>query len=121
MNFILSRIFLRGIIVLVGTVMLLSCKNDVQEVNALADDEVRPEMVGYNLELIYSDSARIKYKVITPEYIKTAKGKEKYEEFPKGIYVISYDNTGKRGRFYKNLNMPGSWKKRCCGRPVMRW
>ncbi len=117
MNFILSRIFLRGIIVLVGTVMLLSCKNDVQEVNALADDEVRPEMVGYNLELIYSDSARIKYKVITPEYIKTAKGKEKYEEFPKGIYVISYDNTGKevgsiKSKYARKLEEEMLWEAR---------
>lgn len=118
MKFLLSRIFfMEGITVLLGAVMLLSCKNDVQEVNALADEEVRPEMVGYNLELIYSDSARIKYKVTTPEYIKITKGKEKYEEFPKGIYVISYDSQGKemgsiKSKYARKLEEEMLWEAR---------
>lgn len=117
MRSILFRISLRGITVLLGTVMLLSCKNDEREVNALADVEVRPEMVGYDLELIYSDSARIKYKVITPEYIKMNRGKEKYEEFPKGIHVISYDETGNeigsiRSKYAKKLEEDMLWEAR---------
>ena len=75
-----------------GTVMLFSCKNDIREVNKVAEnEEVKPEMTGENMVMIYSDSAKIKYKVITPEYLKVTRGKEKYEEFPRGIHVISYD------------------------------
>ena len=91
MKFSFSSIpYFRSITVLLGTVMLLSCKNDIKDVNQIANDEVRPEMTGEELVMIYSDSARIKYKVITPEYLKMTQGKEKYEEFPKGIYVITY-------------------------------
>lgn len=108
---------LKSITVLLGTVMLLSCKNDMQQVDALVEEEVQPDMMGYDLELIYSDSARIKYKVIAPEYIKTTKGKEKYEEFPQGIHVISYDEKGQvigsiRSKYAKKLEEEMLWEAR---------
>ena len=65
--------------------MLLACKNDIKEVNALAEREKRPDMTGENLELVYSDSARIKYRVLAPEYIKVNREKEKYEELQKEL------------------------------------
>ena len=109
--------YLRSIIVFYGTIMLLSCKNDIKQVDALAEEQDKPEMVGYELELIYSDSARIKYKVLTPEYIKTTKGVERYEEFPQGIYIISYDATGKeigsiRSKYAKKLEEEMLWEAR---------
>jgi len=118
MRFIFSGIsYFRSITVLWGTVMLLSCKNDVQQVNELVAEEIRPEMVGYNLELIYSDSARMKYKVITPEYVKMTKGPEKYEEFPQGLHVISFDNEGKevgsiKSDYAKKLEEEMLWEAR---------
>ena len=90
---------MKSIIVLLGAIMLLACKNDIKEVNALAEREKRPDMTGENLELVYSDSARIKYRVLAPEYIKVNREKEKYEE----------------------RNMPKSWKMKCFGRRVMKW
>lgn len=57
---------------------------------------IPPEMEGYNLTLLYSDSARIKYKVITPQYIKMNSEEDKTEEFPKGINVVSFDADGKK-------------------------
>lgn len=118
MKIVFSRISnIRSIAVLLGTVMLLSCKNDIQEVNKVAEDEVKPEMTGEDLVLIYSDSAKIKYKVITPEYIKMNNGKEKYEEYPQGIYVISYDADEKemgsiRAKYAKNLEEEMLWEAR---------
>lgn len=90
-----SKCYYRSIIALTGAIMLFSCKNNMQEVNRVASDEVLPEMTGEQLEMIYSDSARIKYKVITPEYVKVSEGKTPYEEFPKGLYAVSYDTEGK--------------------------
>lgn len=118
MKIIFSRIpYFRSITVLLGTVMLLSCKNDIQQVNKVAEDEVEPEMTGQNLVMTYSDSAKIKYKVITPEYLKMTQGKEKYEEFPQGIYVISYDKDGKemgsiRSKYAKKLEDEMLWEAR---------
>lgn len=113
-----SRIlYMKSIIVLLGAIMLLACKNDIKEVNALAEREKRPDMTGENLELIYSDSARIKYRVLTPEYIKVNREKEKYEEFPKGIHVLSYDPAGKmigsiKAKYAKKLEDEMLWEAR---------
>ena len=42
-----SRIlYMKSIIVLLGAIMLLACKNDIKEVNALAEREKRPDMTG---------------------------------------------------------------------------
>ncbi len=118
MRYIFSSIInFQSIIVLMGAIMLLSCKNDVQDVNRVATGEVHPEMTGYELEMIYSDSARIKYKVITAEYIKMTEGVEKYEEFPHGLYAISYDKEGKklgsiRCKYAKKLEDENLWEAR---------
>ncbi len=96
----------------------LACKNDIKEVNALAEREKRPDMTGENLELVYSDSARIKYRVLAPEYIKVNREKEKYEEFPKGIHVLSYDPAGKMigsikaAKYAKKLEDEMLWEAR---------
>ena len=113
-----SRIlYMKSIIVLLGAIMLLACKNDIKEVNALAEREKRPDMTGENLELVYSDSARIKYRVLAPEYIKVNREKEKYEEFPKGIHVLSYDPAGKmigsiKAKYAKKLEDEMLWEAR---------
>ena len=113
-----SRIlYMKSIIVLLGAIMLLACKNDIKEVNALAEREKRPDMTGENLELVYSDSARIKYRVLAPEYIKVNREKEKYEEFPKGIHVLSYDPAGKmigsiKAKYAKKLEDVMLWEAR---------
>ena len=113
-----SRIlYMKSIIVLLGAIMLLACKNDIKEGNALAEREKRPDMTGENLELVYSDSARIKYRVLAPEYIKVNREKEKYEEFPKGIHVLSYDPAGKmigsiKAKYAKKLEDEMLWEAR---------
>lgn len=118
MKIIFSRMpYFRSITVLLGTVMLLSCKNDIEKVNEVANEEIQPEMTGQNMVLIYSDSARIKYKVITPEYLKITQGNEKYEEFPQGLYVISYDKDGKeigsiKSKYAKKLEDEMLWEAR---------
>lgn len=110
-------LYMKSIIVLLGAIMLLACKNDIKEVNALAEREKRPDMTGENLELVYSDSARIKYRVLAPEYIKVNREKEKYEEFPKGIHVLSYDPAGKmigsiKAKYAKKLEDEMLWEAR---------
>ena len=109
--------YIKSITILGGIVMLLACKNDLQDVNKLVQPERRPEMTGDNLEMIYSDSAKIKYRVLTPEYLKINKEKEKYEEFPQGIYVISYDKDGEmagsiRSKYAKKLEEEMLWESR---------
>lgn len=95
MNLLHHIICVRSITVLaMGTVMLFSCKTDIKEVNALAHREGSPELSGENMELFYSDSARLKYKVAAPVYEKYNTEKEKYDEFPKGLKASLYAKDG---------------------------
>lgn len=115
---VILRIFsYKSIIILGGMIMLLSCKNDLNQVGLLTDKKDLPEMSGEKLVMIYSDSARIKYKVITPLYYKINKGEEQYDEFPEGIHVISYDETGKvigeiMAKYAKKLEKEMLWEAR---------
>ncbi len=87
---------IRSITVLVfGTVMLFSCKTDIKEVNAIGAARAGlPDMSGENMELFYSDSARLKYRVTTPLYNKYDEENKKYDEFPKGIHAELYEKDG---------------------------
>ena len=115
---IFLRIRIKSITVLLGAVMLLSCKNDLKDVAAIAGEgELHPVMSGINMTLIYSDSARIQYKVATPEMLQFDSEKNKYKEFPKGIHVISYEKDGtERGtvdsKYAKNLEDDMLWELR---------
>ena len=106
-----------NITVLFSSVMFLSCKNDVRDVYAIPQSGNRPEMTVSNMTLIYSDSSRVKYVVKTPKYIKINNGKDKYEYFPEGIQVVSYDTEGKvigsiRSNWAKNLEEEKLWEAR---------
>ena len=90
----INKFYIKGIVALFCAIMLLSCKNDIKDVYAIPLDQDYPEMNATGMTLIYSDSSRIQYKVKTSEYIKMNTDKEKYEEFPKGIEVTSYDENG---------------------------
>lgn len=109
--------FYESIIVLVGTIMLLSCKNDIRKVSRITESENLPEMSGENLAMTYSDSARVKYRVYTPLYYKIHTEDEEYDEFPKGIHVVYYDKEGKvigeiRSNYAKNHIQKALWEAR---------
>ena len=96
MNFFHRILGIRGITVLfMGAVMLFSCKTDPKEIDRITQGAEMPESSGEDLELLYSDSARLKYKVITPLYHKYNQENKKYDEFPKGIQATLYDKEGK--------------------------
>lgn len=64
----------------------------MEKVNELIQrDSLRPMMNGEGLTLLYTDSARIKYRILTPNYIKGGLGDKQYEEFPNGVEIFSYD------------------------------
>ena len=110
---------IRSITVLVfGTVMLFSCKTDIKEVNAIeAARAGLPNMSGENMELFYSDSARLKYRVTTPLYNKYDEENKKYDEFPKGIHAELYEKDGSMvgsitSKYAKKLEEEMLWELR---------
>ncbi len=74
--------------------MLLSCENNIKEVESITVEEIRPEVYGENVEFIFTDSTRIQYKAYAIEFLEIKTEEEVYKEFPKGGNVISYNEDG---------------------------
>lgn len=76
-----------------GTMLLFSCKTDIEMINALTEREQVPAMVAKNTETIYTENGIIKYKVIAPESYYYQYAEEPYNEFPLGITVYTYTDS----------------------------
>lgn len=78
---------------------LSSCENDIAVVNSITSDTERklPIESGKNVEIIYSDSARIRAKLNAVQLDRYAgkENKKGYMELPKGLKVIFYDENRK--------------------------
>ena len=84
----------KSIVALLGATMLLSCENNIKEVESITAEETRPEIYGENVEFIFTDSTRIQYKAYAIEFLEIKTEEEVYKEFPKGGNVISYNEDG---------------------------
>jgi LPS export ABC transporter protein LptC len=86
---------IKGSLLLLSVVLICaSCKNDLQEVKRVASDVVLPVSTTKNVEMTYSDSARLRARIEAPlreSYI----GEEAKVVFSKGIKVQFFDLTGK--------------------------
>lgn len=71
--------------------IICSCENNINDVNAIASQKNKPVRSAINLELIHSEKANIKVKVISP-LMEEYEGSDKYTEMPKGVEVIFYDS-----------------------------
>jgi len=74
------------------TVMLFSCENDITTINSIVDIKNFPSQSAKNIEILYSDSAVVKLKIIAPEMLRYSNVPEPYIEFPKGIEALFYTN-----------------------------
>lgn len=72
-----------------------SCSNDLEEVNSLlGKDEIKIE-TARDIEIIYSDSARIKLVLEAPVLKRHLDKISPYEEFDKGVHVEFFDPNKK--------------------------
>ncbi|NNC70440.1 MAG: LPS export ABC transporter periplasmic protein LptC [Flavobacteriaceae bacterium] len=72
-----------------------SCENNIQEVQDFLADKNLPVGVAKNINLIHTDSGRIKTRLITPllhDY--TNRELHPYQEFPTGIQIINFEKNG---------------------------
>lgn len=71
-----------------------SCKNDIETVNLITANNKAPNETGKNVEIIYSDSAKIKVKITGPVLEHYSKDTA-YVLFPKGVHTLFYDDSAK--------------------------
>jgi LPS export ABC transporter protein LptC len=85
--------FTSGIIAVVLMSMILpSCKNDVQTVLSLDVVDTLPEMTARGIEIIYSEKARVQVKLVSP-YLVSKTDEEPLLIFPEGFTVFFYDTA----------------------------
>ena len=82
--------FLAGCIVM-ASLALVSCENDLKDVEKISSKSLAvPVDKSYGVTIIYSDSAKVKAKLLAPEldYYRTT---SPYYEMPKGLTIIFLD------------------------------
>ena len=95
--------------------LVCSCENDIQKINTITASSNLPEATGEVYEIIYSDSALIRVKVLADE-IKQYKSHERpYIEFPKGMTAEFYDDSMEvestiRANYVIYYNEEGLWE-----------
>ena len=75
-------------------ICFFSCSNDLEEISRVSNDKVLPVSTSKNVEMLYSDSARMKARIKAP-LRETYIGDKGYIEFRKGIKVEFFGNNGK--------------------------
>jgi LPS export ABC transporter protein LptC len=68
-------------------------KNDIEKINFLNNDKDYPDIIGSNVEVIYSDSAKVKVKMTAPSLKQFNQAKKPYSEFPEGMNVEFYNDS----------------------------
>ncbi|MEI6122318.1 MAG: LPS export ABC transporter periplasmic protein LptC [Bacteroidota bacterium] len=80
------------VVAIIGITLLYSCKNKLEDINAITFVDTAPVEIGKNVEIIYSDSGKIQAITKAPLY-KRYKGKNPYYEMPNGVNVVFYDSV----------------------------
>ncbi|MBN1119264.1 MAG: LPS export ABC transporter periplasmic protein LptC [Bacteroidales bacterium] len=81
-----------------GSIILvfnISCKNDIEKINALALGEGQPTVSYNDVSFEYTDTAKLQAKLITKSVDYYLNNEEPYYEFPTGIKVLFYNSDEK--------------------------
>lgn len=81
-----------GIVLLIITTMMPSCKNDVQKVLSLDVVDTLPEVTARDIEIFYSERGRVQIKLVSP-YLVNKSEEESQLIFPEGFIVYFYDSA----------------------------
>lgn len=90
MNYV--KVFFSFLLILFSCICFTSCENDIGEVNSItsANEKKLPAESGKNVEIMYSDSARVRAK-LTAVQLDRYVGTKTYMVMPKGMEVIFYN------------------------------
>ncbi len=97
---------------------LFSCENDIQQIKSFDDTVQLPIQSGTNIEIIYSDSARVKLQINAPEMERYYNEEEgNFVIFPKGIHVQFFDGdlnvqTDLKSNYARHLEKEDRWEVR---------
>lgn len=73
----------------------VGCDSDIQEINKLFENHSLDIEEATNIEMLYSDSAKVRVRLKGPKLIRHVDSKNPIDEFPEGIAVEFFDNNNK--------------------------
>jgi LPS export ABC transporter protein LptC len=84
---------------LTGMLLVASCENDINKIKEVSAKELeKPEQRTDSIDVIYSDSAKVKLRLLAPvliDYEDTAKNGNPYKITPKGVKIIFFDSLAR--------------------------
>lgn len=95
MAFFVKKLIRFPFFMIIVLAFLSACENDIAVVNSVTSDGKEQSVESSkNVEFLYSDSARVRSKLKSPQ-VDHFMGKKPYYEMPKGMEVIFYDQFKK--------------------------
>ncbi len=87
-----SRLYLPAFFICM--LLLSACENSLNDIKKIASKEAdRPVSRSTGVDVIYSDSAKVKGHLTTPLMISYEDTPKPYKEMPKGVKIIFYDEN----------------------------
>ncbi len=74
--------------------LLSSCENDINDVNRLFSNNETQVETATGVEMLYSDSAILKLRIVSPKLIRHLDKKDPYQAFPEGLTVEFFSPDG---------------------------
>lgn len=78
----------------VVAIFFIGCSNDEDVLPDLSEKAPKPVEISINTTILYSDSAVLRLKIVTPELQRWTNLETPYVEFPKGLSLFFYDSLG---------------------------
>jgi LPS export ABC transporter protein LptC len=76
---------------LLVVVFTCACENDIEKINLLNTSAEYPNIIGEDIEVVYSDSARVKLQMFAKSLKQFNNAEKPYSEFPDGMKVYIFD------------------------------
>lgn len=78
-------------LMIAGLGILTGCENDLKDLRKISENEVSKPVTRYtDVDIIFSDSAKVKAHMTAPLMLNYDSVKQPYTEMPKGVKVIFY-------------------------------
>ncbi len=78
-----------------------SCENDLEKIETITSIDQFPDASGKKYEILYSDSFRVRIRILAPVIERYARIEEPYTKFPKGLTAYFYDDSLKIEAYIK--------------------
>lgn len=83
--------FILPFIFLLVCFMAFSCENSMKKVKKVTQTDTVPVQTAKNIEVFYSESGVLKFKLTSP-FLINYPGEDAYYKFPKSLKVVMYDS-----------------------------